>query len=97
MQHIDHFRERVDTRHHAVIHLSGDGLAIHDAWHGRECDTFMGLWKKRWWHWGGCRPSELNFYFSSTDAPYVRCYGEAGDQRLPGEIVANTRDSDDVN
>lgn len=86
---MDEFRDHLDARWLAAMRLSRDAQAVRDERHGRERDTAMGAWKKRWWDWGCRDASELSSYFSNTDSTYVYCNEEVEYKRTLGAIVAD--------
>lgn len=78
VQYIDDFRNLLQARRFTVMESFRATQTTRTACHGRKRDAPVGAWKRPWWHWGVCRPSELNFCFPNTGFFYIRCYEKAG-------------------
>lgn len=51
VQSIELYIVCLDGRRFVALLLVGDATGIHDARTGRICDTNVGVWMKRYWHW----------------------------------------------
>lgn len=84
---IEEFPERLEARRYNEMGLSVYALIICDERHGRESDTAVCARKKRCWHRGSSRASELSCYSRNKDSLYVRCSVEVGYERRLSDIV----------
>lgn len=93
VQYIERYRNRLDRRRFAVIQLAGSTKEIRDVRTERMCDTAVGAWIKRWWHWGGRGPTDYLYHFQDNDSTYAQCFGEAGYKRNDGDVLSHLRNT----
>lgn len=74
VQYIEHYGTCLDGHHFAALRLAGDTKEIRIVRTGRLCDTTVGLWITRWWHWGGRSETDSLCHYWGTDTPFVRCF-----------------------